>query len=38
VSAAADVAIIDSGGANLASLRFALDRLGASSLVSADRA
>jgi imidazole glycerol-phosphate synthase subunit HisH len=38
VSPAADVAIIDSGGANLASLRFALDRLGASSLVSADPA
>jgi glutamine amidotransferase len=37
VSAAAiDVAIIDSGGANLASLQFALDRLGAHSLVSSD--
>jgi glutamine amidotransferase len=37
VSAAAiDVAIIDSGGANLASLQFALDRLGARSLVSSD--
>lgn len=32
----ADVAIIDNGGANIASLRFALDRLGASSLVTAD--
>ena len=31
-----DVAIIDNGGANIASLRFALDRLGASSLVTAD--
>ena len=31
-----DVVIIDSGGANLASLRFALDRLGARSAVSAD--
>ena len=31
-----DVAIIDSGGANLASLQFALDRLGARALVSAD--
>jgi len=35
---AADVVIIDSGGANLASLRFALDRLGARSSVSADPA
>ncbi|HEY3731671.1 MAG TPA: imidazole glycerol phosphate synthase subunit HisH [Steroidobacteraceae bacterium] len=33
-----DVAIIDSGGANLASLQFALDRLGAHSIVSADYA
>jgi len=32
------VVIIDSGGANLASLRFALDRLGARSVVSADPA
>jgi glutamine amidotransferase len=32
----ADVVIIGSGGANLASLRYALERLGASSLVSAD--
>lgn len=32
----ADVVIIDSGGANLASLRFALERLGARSEVSAD--
>ena len=32
----ADVVIIDSGGANLASLRYALERLGARSLVSAD--
>lgn len=31
-----DVAIIDNGGANLASLRFALERLGASSHVTAD--
>jgi glutamine amidotransferase len=31
-----DVAIIDSGGANLASLQYALDRLGAQSIVSAD--
>jgi glutamine amidotransferase len=38
VSAAADVAIIDSGGANLASLRYALDRLGARSVVSSDPA
>jgi glutamine amidotransferase len=35
---AADVIIIDSGGANIASLRSALDRLGASSDVSADPA
>jgi len=34
----AEVLIIDSGGANLASLRYALDRLGARSLVSADPA
>ena len=33
-----DAIIIDSGGANLASLRFALDRLGAKSRVSADPA
>ena len=32
----ADVVIIDSGGANLASLRFALGRLGASAEVSTD--
>ncbi len=32
----ADVVIINSGGANLASLRFALERLGARSEVSAD--
>jgi glutamine amidotransferase len=38
VSAAIDVAIIDSGGANLASLRYALERLGARSLVSSDAA
>jgi glutamine amidotransferase len=38
VSGICDVAIIDSGGANLASLRFALDRLGARSIVSADPA
>jgi glutamine amidotransferase len=31
-----DVVIVDSGGANLASLQFALERLGARSLVSAD--
>ena len=32
----ADVVIVDSGGANLASLGFALDRLGARSAVSSD--
>lgn len=32
----ADVVIVDSGGANLASLRYALDRLGACSEVSSD--
>jgi glutamine amidotransferase len=32
-----DVVIIDSGGANIASLQFALQRLGAHSCVSADR-
>ncbi len=31
-----DVAIVDSGGANLASLQFALERLGAQSLVTSD--
>jgi glutamine amidotransferase len=31
-----DVAIIDNGGANIASLRFALERLGASSHLTAD--
>jgi glutamine amidotransferase len=31
-----DVAIIDNGGANIASLRFALDRLGASSRLTRD--
>jgi glutamine amidotransferase len=31
-----DVAIIDNGGANIASLRFALDRLGASSQLTRD--
>ena len=31
-----DVAIIDNGGANIASLRFALDRLGVASLVTSD--
>jgi glutamine amidotransferase len=36
MSGALDVAIIDSGGANLASLRYALDRLGARSQVSID--
>jgi glutamine amidotransferase len=36
VSLQADVAIIDSGGANLASLQYALDRLGARSVVTAD--
>jgi len=34
----AEVLIIDSGGANLASLRYALDRLGARSLLSANPA
>jgi len=38
VSAAPEVAIIDSGGANLASLQYALDRLGARSCVSGDPA
>ena len=33
-----DVAIIDSGGANLASLQFALERLGARSVVTSDLA
>jgi glutamine amidotransferase len=33
-----DVAIIDSGGANLASLQFALERLGARTCVTADMA
>ena len=32
-----EVALIDSGGANIASLRFALDRLGASSVFTRDR-
>lgn len=32
----ADVVIVDSGGANLASLRYALDRLGARSAISSD--
>jgi imidazole glycerol-phosphate synthase subunit HisH len=36
VSAPVDVAIIDSGGANLASLRYALERLGARTYVSHD--
>jgi len=36
VDAPIDVAIIDSGGANLASLQYALDRLGARSIVSSD--
>jgi len=36
MSGALDVAIIDSGGANLASLRYALDRLGARSELSTD--
>jgi glutamine amidotransferase len=31
-----DVVVIDNGGANVASLQFALERLGASSMVSAD--
>ncbi len=35
---AADVVIVDNGGANLASLRFALERLGARSVVSSDPA
>jgi glutamine amidotransferase len=38
MSGGVDVAIIDSGGANLASLQFALDRLGARSIVSSDPA
>ena len=38
MSAAIDAVIIDSGGANLASLRYALDRLGAHSAVSCDPA
>jgi glutamine amidotransferase len=38
VSEPIDVAIIDSGGANLASLQFALERLGARSFVSSDPA
>jgi len=38
VSTAYEVAIVDSGGANLASLRYALDRLGVRSFVSADPA
>jgi glutamine amidotransferase len=33
-----DVAIIDNGGANIASLRYALERLGASSRLTADAA
>ena len=33
-----DVAIIDNGGANIASLRFALDRLGVRRDVTADPA
>jgi glutamine amidotransferase len=36
VSLQADVAIIDSGGANLASLQYALDRLGVRSVVTVD--
>jgi len=36
MSGTLDVAIIDSGGANLASLRYALDRLGARSQISTD--
>jgi glutamine amidotransferase len=36
MSGTIDVAIIDSGGANLASLQFALERLGARALVSRD--
>lgn len=36
MSADVDVVVVDSGGANLASLGFALDRLGARSAVSAD--
>jgi len=38
VSPPVDVVIIDSGGANLASLQYALDRLGARSIVTADPA
>jgi glutamine amidotransferase len=37
-AASSDVLIIDSGGANLASLQFALERLGATSVVSSDAA
>ncbi len=33
-----DVAIIDNGGANIASLRYALERLGASSRLTSDAA
>src|ERR1700733_15354921 len=36
MSGGIDVAIIDSGAANLASLRYALERLGARSIVSSD--
>ncbi len=38
MTATSDVTIIDSGGANLASLQFALERLGATSVVSSDAA
>jgi len=38
MSAAPEVAIIDSGGANLASLQYALERLGARSFVSSEPA
>jgi glutamine amidotransferase len=38
VATVSDVAIIDSGGANIASLRFALERLGASSELTTDAA
>jgi glutamine amidotransferase len=38
MSGGIDVAIIDSGGANLASLHYALERLGARSIVSSDAA
>jgi glutamine amidotransferase len=38
VSAAGGIVVVDSGGANLASLQYALERLGASAVVSSDAA